>query len=180
MSKKRKLTVLSEFSKIGIDVDDFEKHAAEAADIRQSSEQNPFAGYQPGVTSGGFQDFAWSHGHQSLTGFPTNNGTTFESGFVSPDIAFDDPFSISGPVTHGLPVHGISRDMQGLDVGFNNGDTNVSGGRARSTRKASVQATDGVAALLRHQKEEDIAEGERSSGEDSQTSEYHDLDEKSI
>ncbi|KAF1974880.1 hypothetical protein BU23DRAFT_553119 [Bimuria novae-zelandiae CBS 107.79] len=128
---------------VGADYD-FAKHAAEAAEIRYSSEQDPFAGHPSS-----FQGFApSSNGPRTLGGFGTNNDSTFNN-------TLEDPFSAAG-----IPA---------------NGHTEVTN-RARSARKASIQASEGVAAFLQYQKDEDQANGDKSSAEDSQASEYHELD----
>lgn len=89
-----------------------------------------------------------------------SNGTAFGNIFT-----MDDPFT-----SPNQPNHGFHNDMPA----FNNGMP--SGGRSRSTRTASAKASQGVATVLRRQKDMEKADGEKSSGEDTQASEYYDLD----
>ncbi|OAG07950.1 uncharacterized protein CC84DRAFT_1256905 [Paraphaeosphaeria sporulosa] len=146
-------------------VDTFARDAAEAAELRHTSQQNPFAGFTSaemnGGMNGGFQGFDTSNVHRGLDGLSMTNG-----------FAMDDPFTAP---TH--PSHGFHNDMPT----FANAMQATGGGaipvsRNRSTRTASVQASEGVAAVLRRQKDMDKADGEKSSGEDTQASEYYDLD----
>ncbi|KAJ4349778.1 uncharacterized protein N0V89_008396 [Didymosphaeria variabile] len=169
--------------------DTFERDAADAAEIRHTSQQNPFAGFanggmnsgMSGGMNGGFQGFGPSTGHSLLNGFGMSNGATFNNGFTSPGMALDDPFTASNHPSHGFAntigtMQAFTNGMQAAAAGDAHGplDTNV--GRGRSNRTASAQASEGVAAVLRRQKDADVADGERSSAEDSQASEYHDLE----
>ena len=48
--------------------------------------------------------------------------------------------------------------------------------RARSTRKASAQASEGMSAFIRQEKEANLEDGEKSSDTDSQASEYDEVE----
>ncbi|KAK3203098.1 hypothetical protein GRF29_112g259749, partial [Pseudopithomyces chartarum] len=158
----------------------FQADAAEAARIRQSSEMNPFGAIQNNGTNRSLLGFASFNGHQNPAGFaPSNNGFVHHG--YAPAVP---PPALSMP-QHGVSLHGLANHVQGSVQGYDNGYGNGHGNgygngngneyRARSARKASAQATEGVAAYLSHQKNEDEALGVRSEGEDSQVSEYHDV-----
>lgn len=180
------LTLLTEPSCLVVELpaDPFDAHfqadAAEAARIRQSSEMNPFGAIQNNGTNRSLLGFASFNGHQNPAGFaPSNNGFVHHG--YAPAVP---PPALSMP-QHGVSLHGFANHVQGSVQGYDNGYGNGHGNgygngngnesRARSARKASAQATEGVAAYLSHQKNEDEALGVRSEGEDSQVSEYHDV-----
>jgi hypothetical protein len=171
-----KLTVTEyPLSELPVDpLDAFERDAAEAAELRQTSQQNPFSGFTSngvgGIANGGFQGFDAS-----------NNHTAFNNGFTNPGMALHDPFTAPSHSNNSFfnDMHTFTNGMQtGIGHGYTPADTNVS--RSRSARTASVQAAEGVAAVLRHQKDQDEVDGENSSGEDSQASEYHDVDSEYV
>lgn len=132
------------------DEDKFEKDAREAKELRNSARQDPL---------GKFRGFRGSSRVRTLSGFGKDNATTFNNGFDGPSMRLEDPFSV-----HNSPSNGVSSGMQGT----------VS--RLVPTRKASAQAAEEVATLLRLQKYDDLAQGDKSSDEDSQASSYKDLD----
>lgn len=138
-----------------------------------------------GGVNGSFQGFGPSTGHSILNGFGMSNGSTFNNGFASPSMALDDPFTAPSHPTHGFTntigsMQAFTDGMQAAAAGDAHGPSDTSVGRGRSTRTASAQASEGVAAVLRRQKDADVADGERSSAEDSQASEYHDLESEYI
>ncbi|KAF2444751.1 hypothetical protein P171DRAFT_472755 [Karstenula rhodostoma CBS 690.94] len=160
--------------------DTFERDAAEAAELRQTSQQNPFAGFAAGAMNGAmnggmngeFQGFDMSSGHRTLNGFGLSSGTVLPNGFT-----MDDPFTAPSHPNHGFhnDIPAFTNGMQAAaDAAHQLPATTIS--RSRSTRTASAQASEGVAAVLRRQKDMDKADGEKSSGEDTQASEYYDLD----
>ena len=166
----------------------FQAHAAEAARLRQSSEQNPFGAIPNNGTNRAFLGFAPFNGHQiqNPAGFaPTNNGFV-HNGYAAPDPAVPGPPPANIVPQHGVQIHGFANNMQGVGQGYGNGIGNGHGNanghdaRARSVRKASAQATEDVATYLSQQKTEDEAHGMRSEGEDSQASEYHDLPDEFV
>jgi hypothetical protein len=185
----------------------FQADAAEAARIRQSSEMNPFGAIQNNGTNRPLLGFASFNGHQNPAGFAPNNNDFVHHGYAPavPPPALSMPQQ--GVSLHGFANH-VQGSVQGYDNGYGdlhgnghghglgngnnngygnghgNGNSNGNGNshesRARSVRKASAQATEGVAAYLSHQKNEDEALGVRSEGEDSQVSEYHDVPDEFV
>lgn len=152
--------------------DTFEKDAAEAAELRQISEQDPFAASESNVSMA-FQEFTPINSHRTLSGFNMSNTSNFN---------FDNGLPTSGlGIGDMMAARSMSPQKRVVpSMGLDGGDVNASGGRARSARKASAQASEGVAAFIRSQKQEDEAAGEKSSGEDSKASEYHDLDNEEV
>ncbi|KAL5394909.1 hypothetical protein PMIN06_005685 [Paraphaeosphaeria minitans] len=142
-------------------VDTFARDAAEAAELRQTSQQNPFASFTSGEMNGDFQGFNVSNAYRGLDGLGMAN-----------DYALEDPFTAPTHLNHGLhnDMPAFASHVQAAD----DGATPVS--RNRPVRTASAQASEGVAAVLRRQKDLDQADGEKSSGDDTQASEYYDLD----
>lgn len=119
-----------------------------------------------------FQGFTPINGNPTLAGFGPGRNDLFDNGFAA-----SGPVLIDDMPTNGTQFHGFANIMQDSVTDSGNGNNGQDVSRARPARKASAQATEGVATLLMNQKNEDEALGERSSGEDSQASEYHDFEE---
>jgi hypothetical protein len=171
-----KLTVTEyPLSELPVDpLDTFQRDAAEAAELRQTSQQNPFSGFTSsgmgGIASGDFHGFDAS-----------NNHTTFNNGFTSPGMALDDPFTAPNHSNHGFfnDMHAFANGMQAA-VGNSYAPVGTNVSRSKSARAASALASKGVATVFHRQKDQDELDGEKSSGEDSQASEYHDLDSEYV
>ena len=147
------------------DADNFEKDAAEAAELRKSSEQDPFGGDEY-ETYNGFQGFTPINGNRNMAGFSMMDTPAFGNGFNYSHLP------LGGPHNHSMVHQTVVAPFMELD----NEGNKATPGRAKSVRKASAQASEGVSAFIRRQKSEDEANGEKSSDDVSQASEYHELD----
>lgn len=164
----------------------FERNRAEAAAIHRSAQENPFncfksSGFNGGMNGGianGFQGFSPSSGHGGLNGFGMSDGNNLNGGFPTPDMTLGDPFAASSHPGHGF-VNGMQTFNNGLNVasaGDAHAPKRMNAARNKSARAASAHASEGVAEFLRRQKDADKEDGEQSSAEDSQASEYHELE----
>lgn len=137
-------------------------------------------------TDDGLNPFSMSNGMGNGVGFnmPPSHGMTMGmSGY--------DPLATSGSHWYPSPQPGIAEPHNAMKLNGNHKgmpargtyssavSSEASGGqdsRARSARKASQQASEGMNAWLQQQKVEDKANGEKTSDEDSQASEFHESD----
>lgn len=94
--------------------------------------------------------------------------------YVSPQPTFPTPGNNGASSSHSFVAQSKSSSTS---RGFEQGSSRS---RERSVRKASIQASEGMSAYLRDQKEEDKEFGYRSSEEDSQVSEFQGSEDEFI
>ncbi|KAJ4305276.1 hypothetical protein N0V90_000807 [Kalmusia sp. IMI 367209] len=185
--------IKTEYPSDSLDIADFERDSARATELREAAE-DPFTDFgmpmhapNRGISASISEDL---NAMAQTSGTPNGYARSsvgdgmhaFNNGFASPTYAQ----SYVPVKTQHLPILGQDFcSVQGLGVGADDpfrdprpsaAPSDASNSRARSNRKASAQASEGMAAWLRRQKDEDENDGAKSSEEDSQASEYHDID----
>ena len=158
----------TEYPSDSFDSPNFERDSARSTQLREAAE-DPFTDFgmpthapNRGISVSISDDLnAMAHTSGTSNGYVASgvgNGTAaFKNGLASPTYAQDYASVKTPPRPSAAP-------------------SDASTSRARSSRKASAHASEGMAAWLRRQKDEDEKNGSKSSEEDSQASEYNDVD----